>query len=265
VCDAYVRQIKKTDNEILLNNTFVKIDNSGRELLLTTTQTEIKTKYLINCGGLYADRVARMCGVNTDVKIIPFRGEYFKLVPEKQQLINNLVYPVPDPGFPFLGVHFTIGVDGNSKIGPTAIPVLWREQYGWLANFSPSELLEIGRLQASLFARNDMDFRLLARREIAKYSKRKLVELASGLVRKPVVQRRWTWGKPGIRAQLCDVRNQRLEMDFRIEGNDRSLHILNAVSPAFTCAFPFARFVVDSVTQPVGDEVSQLDQRRTSD
>ncbi len=202
--------------------------------------------YVINAAGLYADRVARDFGFSRGFSILPFKGVYLYGDETAEPLRTN-VYPVPDLAHPFLGVHFTVTVDGHVKIGPSAMPAFWREQYQGVGNFRAGECLDIVRREVGLFLRNDFGFRGLALRELRKYSRRHLVELASGLVSgvRPEHYRRW--GEPGIRAQLVNLRERKLEMDFRFEGDERSFHVLNAVSPAFTCALPFSRYVMEQV------------------
>ena len=150
------------------------------------------------------------------------------------QIAQTHVYPVPDLRQPFLGVHFTLTAAGNVKIGPTAIPAFWRQHYGGLANFDLGECAEILARQAGLLFSNAGDFRSLAWSEVRKYSRRRIVELAAELVQgtRPAQYRRW--GQAGIRAQLLDLETRTLDMDFRCLGDDRSFHVLNAVSPGFT-------------------------------
>jgi L-2-hydroxyglutarate oxidase LhgO len=154
---------------------------------------------------------------------------------------------VPDLRNPFLGVHYTLTVKGAVKIGPTAIPVFWREQYGGLDNFSAAEFVEIIYRQLGLITHSNFDFKKLAVEEVRKYSRIRMVELASILVEGVDPGRYRRWAKPGIRAQLLDHRTRKLEMDFVIEGDAGSFHVLNAVSPAFTCALPFAEHVCNEV------------------
>ncbi len=107
----------------------IRIQKSGSEIILETTRGAIHTKNLINCAGLQSDRVARMSGINPLLKIVPFRGEYYKLIPEKYYLVKNLIYPVPNPEFPFLGVHFTRMIHGGVEAGPNAVLAFKREGY----------------------------------------------------------------------------------------------------------------------------------------
>ena len=132
-------------------------------------------------------------------------------------------------------------------IGPTAMPAFWREQYGWLGRLRAGEVAGILGREGGFFLRNDFGFRALAWKELRKYSRRHLVQLAAELVCDVAPEHYRRWGKAGIRAQLVDIRERKLEMDFKLEGDDRSFHVLNAVSPAFTCAFSFARYVVDRI------------------
>jgi L-2-hydroxyglutarate oxidase LhgO len=215
-----------------------------------TTSGRIAAGHVINAAGLYADRIARRYGFSQDYRILPFKGLY--LHAERGPRLLRHVYPVPELRYPFLGVHFTITVDGRVKIGPTAIPALWRENYSGLGNFRAAEFLEIARRGAGLWLGNAFDFRKLALRELRKGSRSRLVRLASRFLSEPLDHRAWRWGAPGIRAQLVDVRERRLEMDFRCEGDDRSFHVLNAVSPAFTCAMPFARYLFDRIDETLG-------------
>jgi L-2-hydroxyglutarate oxidase len=213
---------------------------------ILTSQGPLGAGYVINAAGLYADRVARDYGFSRDYRILPFKGVYLYADQTSPSLHTN-VYPVPDLGYPFLGTHFTVTVDGRAKIGPTAMPALWREQYGWMRGARLGELVDIVGREAGLFLRNDFGFRTLAWRELSKYSRRHLVALAGELVAGVTPEQYRHWGKPGIRAQLLNIRERKLEMDFRLEGDDKSFHVLNAVSPAFTCALSFARYAVDQV------------------
>jgi L-2-hydroxyglutarate oxidase LhgO len=213
---------------------------------VVTSQGDWAAGYVINAAGLHADRVARDFGFASQYMILPFKGLYLYSEEPPGGLSTNL-YPVPDLRNPFLGVHFTVTASGKIKIGPTAIPAFWREQYRGLANFSLRDLLEILPQEVALWWRNELDFRRLAADELAKYVKRHMVALASRLATGVDVRNFRHWGAPGIRAQLYDLKARRLEMDFCFEGDDRSFHVLNAVSPAFTCAMPFTEYLFDRI------------------
>ncbi|HAZ07865.1 MAG TPA: L-2-hydroxyglutarate oxidase [Elusimicrobia bacterium] len=221
---------------------------------VVTPHGEISAGFVVNAAGLYADRVARDFGFSKRYRILPFKGLYL-YSDEPEGAFRAHIYPVPDIRNPFLGVHFTVTVDGHVKIGPTAIPALWRENYSGLDGFSASEMAEIALRQAGLFfgaGGAGFDFKRLAWEEIRKNSRRVMTGLAARLADgvDPELYRRW--GKPGVRAQLIDIETRKLVMDFLLEGDADSLHVLNAVSPGFTCAFPFAAHVVDRIEASSG-------------
>jgi len=213
---------------------------------ILTSSGDFQAGYVINASGLYADRVARDFGFSEDYRILPFKGIYLYSEEPAGALRTN-VYPVPDLRNPFLGVHFTLLVDGRAKIGPTAIPAFWREQYRGLANFKLSEFGEIIFRELGLLFFSGFDFKRIAVEETLKYSRARLVSLASALLENVRLQDYHHWGKPGIRAQLLNIRTRKLEMDFVIQGDGKSLHVLNAVSPAWTCSLPFAKYVCDRI------------------
>ncbi len=210
----------------------------------TTTGKLFSASKIINAAGLYADKVARDFGFSEKYTIIPLKGIYLKYNGNEIPVRTN-VYPVPNLKNPWLGVHFTVTVDGTVKIGPTSTPAFWRENYGGFERFSLSELTRILSWEASLFLRNSFGFRNIALEEIKKYNRTYFAGLAKDLVKKIDTGGFKEWGRPGIRAQLLNIHTRELIMDFVVEGDSDSLHILNAVSPAFTCCFPFAAWVVD--------------------
>jgi len=211
-----------------------------------TNRGFIEASYVINAAGLYADKIAKDFGFSKNYKIIPFKGLYL-YSNEKPGSVKTNIYPVPNLNNPFLGVHYTLTVDGKIKIGPTAIPAFWREHYEGMDRFNISECVDILGAEAKLFLSNSFNFRSLAFEEIKKYSRKKMVELASYLLEGVIASDYQTWGQPGIRAQLLDISKNKLEMDFKYEGDQTSFHVLNAVSPAFTCALPFSEFLFDQI------------------
>lgn len=202
---------------------------------------------IINTAGLYADKIARDFGFSKDYTIIPFKGLYLKYTGKDMPIRTN-IYPVPNLRNPFLGVHYTITVDGTIKIGPTAMPAFWRENYHGVSNFKLNELLSILGYETKLFLKNSFNFRSVALDELKKYSKKYLVSLATKMVKKINLDGFTEWSMPGIRAQLLNIKTLELVQDFVVEGNNNSIHILNAVSPAFTSSFPFSRWVVANFT-----------------
>lgn len=210
-------------------------------------ETVFAYSVFINAAGLHADRIARDFGFAQGVTILPFKGVYLEYegVGPTDRPIRTNIYPVPDLAQPFLGVHFTIKVDGTIKIGPTAIPAFWRENYSGLSRIELRDLPEILGWEAKLFVGNDFGFRDLALSEIRKYSRSCMATKAQALVKKLDPARFTRWGRPGIRAQLLDTKTRKLVSDFRVEGDRESIHILNAVSPAFTASLPFASWTLD--------------------
>lgn len=216
-----------------------------------TTHGTYEVGYVVNAAGLYADRIARDYGFSEHYRILPFKGLYL-YSSEPAGSIRTNIYPVPDLKNPFLGVHFTVAASGKAKIGPTAIPGLWREQYAGVENFRLGEFFEVALRGMGLLANANFDFRMLALKEVAKYSKSKMVSLASELAEDVRPEHYQHWGKPGIRAQLVDITKRKLEMDFVLEGDKHSMHVLNAVSPAFTCSLPFSEYVCQKIQATLG-------------
>ena len=219
---------------------------------IKTSNGIIEAKYIINAAGLYADKIGKDFGFSKDHRILPFKGLYL-YSNEPPGALKTHIYPVPNLTNPFLGVHFTITTDNKIKIGPTAIPAFWREQYKGWSNFNIPELTEITLRQAGLFLSSNFNFKALAFRELKKYSKPLLVSLAQKLVTGTDIKNYHHWGQPGIRAQLLNIRKRELEMDFVLEGDQQSIHILNTVSPGLTCALPFADYVCDKIEVKIGE------------
>ncbi|MEI6681048.1 MAG: L-2-hydroxyglutarate oxidase [Bacteroidota bacterium] len=222
-----------------------KIDGTTVE---TTGGLTFSAKKIINTAGLYADRIARDFGYSQHYTIIPFKGIYLKYT-KKDKPIKTNIYPVPNLKNPFLGVHYTITVDGTIKIGPTSIPAFWRENYKGMDNFRADELANILGWESKLFLSNAFGFRGLAFDEMKKYNKSYFVNLATSMVHDIDKSGFTEWSKPGIRAQLLNTKSYELVMDFVVEGDNTTIHVLNAVSPAFTCSFPFAKWVVDNYVE----------------
>ena len=213
---------------------------------IETSAGRYQAGYIVNAAGLYADRIARDFGFSERYRILPFKGLYLYSNQPPGALKTN-IYPVPDLANPFLGVHFTVTVNGHAKIGPTAIPALWREQYEGYRGFKFFEFAEILIRTFGLIALSAFDFKRLAMRELAKYSRARLVSQAGVLLEGVQLDHFEKWGPAGIRAQLLDLKQRKLEMDFILEGDRGSMHVLNAVSPAFTCSLPFSRYVGERI------------------
>ena len=208
----------------------VRRESSGYRLI--TASGELSSRNLLNCAGLQSDRVARMCGLRPGLRIVPFRGEYWRLKPDRRELVRDLIYPVPDPRFPFLGVHFTRRIDGEVEAGPNAVLALAREGYE-RTSFSLRDCLETAaypgfwRLAARLWRTGAIELR-------RSWSRRRFVEALRRLVpdlREEDVEPHGA----GVRAQAVSTNGQLVD-DFRILEGKGMLHVLNAPSPAATAS-----------------------------
>jgi L-2-hydroxyglutarate oxidase LhgO len=218
---------------------------AGPGWVRTRTET-MSTGHVINAAGLFADRVGRWFGMCDDYAMLPFKGLYLYGRWQPGRLMRH-VYPVPDPRNPFLGVHLTVTVDGRVKIGPTALPALWRESYGGWKGFSLRDTAAIAKVYPRFLRSPHHDVPGLLRTELPKHLRRHLVQAAKRLVPSLDAADFKERGRPGIRAQLLHLPTQRLEMDFVLRGDASSTHVLNAVSPAWTSSLAVAEHVVDDM------------------
>ncbi len=244
VMEAFRRNAADIGIEFAFGEPFVKCEGNR----VWTASLEFDAGYVVNAAGLYADTIAHRFGFGRDYAILPFKGLYLKS-DEPAGTFKTNIYPVPNLKNPFLGVHVTVTADGHHKIGPTAIPAFWREQYKGSENFHFGELVQAMGLGAQLMIKADFDFRRLAAEELRKYSRAHLVELSQSLATGLELPRLNHWGPAGIRAQLLNLKNKSLEMDFVFEGDGRSFHVLNSVSPGWTCSIPFTAFMVDRIEE----------------
>ncbi|HEX8528143.1 L-2-hydroxyglutarate oxidase [Allosphingosinicella sp.] len=201
--------------------------------------------HAVNAAGLHADSVAHRFGAGRAYTLLPFKGIYWKLDPVAGLDIRHLIYPVPDLRVPFLGVHTTTAIDGTIYVGPTAVPAFGRENYRGMEGVTPGELLRIGGLLVRQLASGRDGFRRLAWQEGRRYFRRWFVHGAQALLPRLRPEHLLPCTKVGIRSQMLDRRSGALVTDFLIESAPGSTHVLNAISPAFTSAFPFARHVCD--------------------
>jgi (S)-2-hydroxyglutarate dehydrogenase len=243
--------MRTLNNSLVANNIelrfasrITKVDHEAREVHLQSGDA-IRYGHVINTAGLNADKVAHQFGCGERYTLLPFKGIYWKLNPDSGIRFNHLVYPVPDLRVPFLGVHTTTTVDGDTYFGPTAVPAFGRENYQGLAGVSASESARITALLIKQFAQNRDGFRRLAWQEGRRSFKRWFVEAARAIVPNLRTDDLIATAKVGIRAQMFDTEEGKLVNDFLIEQGRHSTHILNAISPAWTSAFPFARHVCD--------------------
>ena len=242
VVEAMQADAQREGVDVRLGTPYVARETRG----VRTSKGTLDAGYVVNAAGLYADKIALHYGFSEKYRILPFKGLYL-YSDEPPGAFRTNIYPVPDLRNPFLGVHFTITADGKAKIGPTAIPAFWRENYVGLSNFKLGELVEVAGRGMGLLANAQFDYRRLAVEEIKKHSRKRMVSLATVLAEGVQESNYRKWGRPGIRAQLLDIKKRKLEMDFVLEGDKHSMHVLNAVSPAFTCSLPFADHVCDRI------------------
>lgn len=242
ICTHIKESLEKKGVQFLFNEGFkYRIEKNS---IYTHGNKTILSNKLINCAGLYADKIAQQFGFGKNYTIIPFKGIYLKDKEINKMGVTRNIYPVPNIKNPFLGVHFTTAVDGHIKLGPTSIPGFWRENYKGFSKFKISEFVSIMSWEAVLFLTNAFGFRTLAFEEIKKYNKKKYLNMAKPLVHDPeILSHLQEWTAPGIRAQLLNKKTKELVDDFVIEADNKSIHVLNAVSPAFTASFPFAEHV----------------------
>ena len=242
VVEALAARVRERGGEIRLGT---PVTAAGPGWIRSSTES-IGVGHTINAAGLYADRVAHWFGVGEDYRMLPFKGLYWYSDWPAGRLQRH-VYPVPDPRNPFLGVHLTVTVAGRTKVGPTAIPSLWREDYGGLGGLAPRELVGIARLYPRFLRSPHHDVPGLVRSELPKYSRRYLVAQASALVPSVRAEDFRERGRVGVRAQLLHVPTGKLEMDFVVEPGERSTHVLNAVSPAWTSSLAMAEWIVERI------------------
>ncbi len=241
VTQVYAAKVKDKDGEIKLNCKFLSVKKSGKELIVSTNLGELKTKFLVNCGGLYSDRIAKTCGVDPGLMIIPFRGEYYKLKSDKKHLVKNLIYPVPDPNFPFLGVHFTRMIDGGVEAGPNAVLAFKREGYSH-KDFSLKDVSEmityIGfwRMVSKYYKMGFGEFhRSLNKTAFVKALKKLVPDIDADSIEK---------GGAGVRAQALEPSGKLVD-DFRIVETEKMIHVLNAPSPAATASISIGNHIAE--------------------
>lgn len=241
ILNSIAKDAQKSGVILIMKAKFVNLKNN----VAFTSIGKINYKFLINCAGLYADHIAQKMGIGNNYKILPFKGIYFSIKEKKSQLVKSNIYPIPDLSLPFLGVHITKSINGKLYVGPTAIPALGRENYHLFNNIN-KEILEILRYNLWFFLKNEHNYRRFTFNEIKKYCKHILYKEVSHLVNEISYEDITNSLKVGIRAQLIDIKKKKLIMDFLIKRGENSIHILNAVSPAFTCSIPFAKYVVET-------------------
>jgi len=202
------------------------------------------SKFIVNAAGAQADRISREIDVGLDYAMLPFMGVY-RYTTQDQLSLKRLVYPVPHPVNPFLGVHFTLTVDGLVKIGPTAIPIVGREQYSIREGWSIVDSVQAVKSAAALVKGESHNLGSILKSEWPKIMLSKLVQESAELVPTAIGAKNWKKKPPGIRAQLVHLPSGKLEQDFVVRRHLNSVHVLNAVSPGWTSAIPFGKWMVE--------------------
>jgi L-2-hydroxyglutarate oxidase len=248
VARKYAELITAGGGEVRTGVRFIGMTRDGAELVLQTTAGEIRAGHLANCAGLQSDRVAKLCGVEPGVTIVPFRGEYYDLKPHAAHLCRNLIYPVPDARFPFLGVHFTRMIGGGVEAGPNAVLAFRREGYRF-ADVSGKDLLELAgsrgfwAMAAKYWAMGLGEMR----RSLSAYSFwQSLRRLVPAIQRDDIVR-----SGAGVRAQALTP-DGKLVDDFVIRGESRMIHVLNAPSPAATASISIGRSIAELASREWG-------------
>lgn len=241
VANKYAELVREAGGDIETGQRLIGCKDDNGVFVLETFKQNFRARCLINCGGLQCDRVAWMCGAKTDVQIIPFRGEYYELIPEKHHLVKNLIYPVPDPRFPFLGVHFTRMVKGGVEAGPNAVLALRREGYGrW--DVSARDLAQLAVFPG--FWKMSWKYWKMGIEELRRSFSKKAFHAA---LQRLMPELRIDDLKPcgsGVRAQAVD-RGGKLVDDFRFVEGERMVHVLNAPSPGATASLAIGRSIAE--------------------
>ena len=241
VSQAYATRMRENGGDLLTNVEVISIENKDGLVYIDTTSGTVVAKYVLNCAGLHADTVARMMGVDVGVKIVPFRGEYFSIIPEKEHMVKGLIYPVPNPSMPFLGVHFTRRINGSVEAGPNAVLAFAREGYKKTdVNFKDT----LGTLSYSGFWKMSAkywkvgmheQYRSLVKGVFVKSLQKLMPEITGDDLGDPGA---------GVRAQVIDS-NGGLLQDFAIEASANAIHVLSAPSPGATSSLTISEYIVD--------------------
>ncbi len=245
VCAKLAAHIERAGGKILTNARVTAIHSDGDRTRLVSTAGEVAAKLVVNCTGLFADRVTALGGITPPAKIVPFRGEYYELVPEAEKFCRNLIYPVPNPDFPFLGVHFTRMALGGVECGPNAVLAFAREGYH-LTDINLRDLAE-SLSYAGFLRLASRNWRMGMGELWRSISKRAFVKALTRLI--PDIRVEHLHSAPaGVRAQALAPDGSLVD-DFSIVENDRIVNVLNAPSPAATASLNIGRLIVDRLTK----------------
>ncbi|QYA44252.1 L-2-hydroxyglutarate oxidase [Macrococcoides bohemicum] len=219
----------------------ISIHEDFEKVTIKTNDKEYTTKYYINCAGLYSDKIAKIGGIKTDIQIIPFRGEYFELKKDKHSLVKTLIYPVPDPKFPFLGVHFTNMIDGGVDCGPNAVLGFSKESYGKF-DIKRNEMIEILKFKG-IYKLGLKHLKMGLGEYYRSFNKKAFVKNAQKLIPQ-VREEDFIPMEAGVRAQAMNSKGELID-DFYFESSKRSIHVLNAPSPAATASLEIGKEIVN--------------------
>lgn len=243
VARKYAELIERRGGTIRVSHEVVALQPSGNDTVVETTQGPIEAQLVINCAGLQSDRVSRMANARLDLTIVPFRGEYYEIVPDKRHYVRSLLYPVPDPRFPFLGVHFTKHIGGGVEAGPNAVLALKREGYA-KTSFSAGDVWEYATfpgfwVMAAKYWTVSMDeyYRSLSKAAFVRSLQRMLPEITADAL---------VTGGSGVRAQALGI-NGKLIDDFYFVHTRGVVHVCNVPSPAATASLAIAKHIVSCI------------------
>jgi len=242
VMTSLIKDFNEIGGVINYNEEVINIDSKQNKIL--TRKNSYNFDYILNCSGLHADTIAKSAGLDFDYSFLPFKGKYWKI--KKNYKLNRLIYPIPDLNFPFLGVHTAHNKSHEVFLGPTSTPVFGRESYNFLNNFKLSEISELLPSFLYKIIKNQNNLRNLALREIKMLTKHGLINEIKKLIKNIEVKDLVYYEeKTGIRSQIFDNKCENLINDFVVKKfNNNQLHVLNAVSPAFTASFAFADYLI---------------------
>jgi len=245
VMASLIKDFSEIGGVINYNEKVINIDSKQNKIL--TRKNSYNFDYILNCSGLHADTIAKSAGLDFDYSFLPFKGKYWKI--KKNYKLNKLIYPIPDLNFPFLGVHTAHNNSNEVFLGPTSTPVFGRESYSFLNNFKLSEISELLPSFLYKIIKNQNNLRNLALREIKMLTKHGLINEIKKLIKNIEVKDLIYYEeKTGIRSQIFDNKSKNLINDFVVKKfNNNQLHVLNAVSPAFTASFAFADYLISEM------------------
>ena len=245
VCEALRIEIEESGGSVRFDTSVLNVEESEVGARISTSGGEVFARFLVNCAGLRCDQVAGMVNAAEGNRIVPFRGEYYELVPERSHLVKGLIYPVPDPSFPFLGVHLTRMIDGSIHAGPNAVLAFSREGYRW-RDVQPSQILE-HVTNRGLWKLARKYWRTGAGEVWRSLNKAAFVRALQRLV--PEIESKDLEASPaGVRAQAMDANGELLD-DFAITRSGNSLHVINAPSPAATASLEIGGRIVEMIEE----------------